>query len=318
MALKIVNFGSSKKGLATVGYTIYGVDGAEAIARATTGVNEIGTNTGIYAANIILPDYDMVVLWDTGEATPAYATEDFQYQMTSIQNAVEPIQKIYNSIKNQGEFLSILMDRMGLLVKNEGLQKVSDKVDALANRDNVSLTNMEEAFNRAAGKINLTALAPTVNLPPINIPETKIPDYSQAINDLKSILVTIRGELMKVPKTQKEYSGNFTSIVELLNSLEQRLNRTVSDRSSEVMQRVDSVRTMFSKLDVLFSKMNTLSEKLNSLDVNDKDILKTKQEIMNDIKRLNQFVYDLVSSPYLKEAKDHANILLSFGHKRGK
>ena len=41
------------------------------------------------------------------------------------------------------------MDRMGILVKNEGLERVSKQVEALAQRDNVSLTNIEEAFKKA-------------------------------------------------------------------------------------------------------------------------------------------------------------------------
>ena len=121
---------------------------------------------------------------------------------------------------------------------------------------------------------------------------------------------------MKVPKTQKEYSGNFSNLISLLNSFEQKISNVVSEKSTEMVREVKSMRTVFVKVDTLLEKINILHEKLNSLDTNDKEIIKTKQEIMNDIKRLNQFLYDFVSSPYMKEAKDNMNILMAFGHKR--
>jgi len=314
--LRIVNFGSSKGGLATIGYTIYGANGVAIGSRITSGVVEVGTSTGIYAANITMPGYDAIILWDTGEATPRYSTEDYQHQIDAIAEGVELIQKIYNSIRNQGEFFALFMDRLGLIEKNTDFKQINDKLDGLAKKNTVPLTDMEEAFKKSAKEISLTALAPEVKLPPINIPEIKIPDYTNLIGELKNMLLNIRGEIMKVPKTQKEYSGNFSNLISLLNSFEQKISNVVSEKSTEMVREVKSMRTVFVKFDTLLEKINILHEKLNSLDTNDKEIIKTKQEIMNDIKRLNQFLYDFVSSPYMKEAKDNMNILMAFGHKR--
>lgn len=314
MALKVVNFGSGKGGLTTVGYTVYGVDGVAISSRSTDGVVEIGTSTGVYAAPVILPDYDAIILWDTGEATPRYATEDYQYQLQDIINSVLPIQKIYNSIKNQGEFLATLMDRLGLIERNEGLKKVNEKLDSLKSAP--AITDIEEAFNNAAKRINLTAIAPEVKVPEVKIPEIRIPDYSSSINDIKSSLASIRGEIMKVPKTQKEYSHNFDSVIGLLNSLEQRLSQTVNTKSDEINKSVKSMQVIFQRFDSVLSKIGVLQDKLNSLDTNDKTIIQSRDEILKDIKRLNQFVYDFVSSPYMKEAKDMSGVLMAFGHKR--
>jgi methyl-accepting chemotaxis protein len=314
--LRVVNFGSGNGGLATVGYTVYGVDGAIISTRSTASVVEIGTSTGIYAANIGVPDYDCIVLWDTGGASPVYSTEDYQQQINTIVDQTGQIQKIYNSIRNQGEFFSAFMDKLGLLEKNIGLEKVNNKIDTLVQRDNVSLTNIEEAFKSAASKINLTAIAPEVKIPNMDIPEINIPDYSPLIADLKNILLSVRGEIMKLPKAQKEYTGNFSNLVNMLNSLEQKINTTVSQKSSEIAGEVKDLKTAFVKFDALVNKMNEFNTKLNSLDVNDKDIMNAKKEISDEIKRLNNFINQISLSIMAEKNKGMSEMLLSFGHKR--
>jgi len=275
--LRVVNFGSAKGGLATVGYTIYGVDGSAIGSRITDGVNEIGTNTGIYAASVNMPDYDCIVLWDTGEATPRYSTEDYQHQVTSISYQVGDIRKIYNSIRNQGEFMATLMDKLGLIEKNQGMEKVSQKIDDLGKRENVSLTNIEEAFGRAARNIRLTALAPEVKMPDI-----KIPDYGNLVLESRKLLTTIKGEIGRIGNVLKNYSD-----------------------------RVD--RIDFSSL---ISKLDTIVTRLSSLDTSDAKISKSRDEIATEIKRLSMFLHEFVSSPYLKEAKDYSGILMALGHKK--
>lgn len=72
-----VNFGLTKTGLTTVGYKLYNSDGTEKQARTTTGVTERGSS-GIYAAVINLEDnWKGQIFWDTGEASPRYAAEDY-------------------------------------------------------------------------------------------------------------------------------------------------------------------------------------------------------------------------------------------------
>lgn len=76
--LKSVNFGKSKGGLGTVGFTLYDAVGSESVSRSTTGVHEVGTSTGIYACQISFANsFSGSILWDTGEGTPAYATEQY-------------------------------------------------------------------------------------------------------------------------------------------------------------------------------------------------------------------------------------------------
>lgn len=246
--LRVVNFGTSKGGLSTIGYTVYGPEGNVLNARSTSGVVEIGTATGIYAAKITLPDYDAIVLWDTGEATPRYSTEDFQYQLTSIESAVEPIQKIYNSIRNQGDFLATLMDKLGLLQKNEGLQKVNEKLDLITRKGGeLSLTNIAEAFSRAASGVKLPA-------PIVNIPKTNIPDYTPQILELSRKLSAIMDYIIKLQQAQERISS-------LSVKLEQSISKTGLDRNviSE-LKRLNQMLYMLSSSNVVkdFQEANNM------------------------------------------------------------
>lgn len=76
--VRTVNFGTAKSGLATVGYTLYNPDLTEKKARTTTGVSEILSGTGIYRAEVEFDKgWSGIILWDTGEATKRYGSEQF-------------------------------------------------------------------------------------------------------------------------------------------------------------------------------------------------------------------------------------------------
>lgn len=76
--VKNVNFGMSQQGLGTVGFTLIGSTGLPATSRITLGVYEVGTLTGIYAAQVTFPTgFHGSILWDTGAANPKYASEEY-------------------------------------------------------------------------------------------------------------------------------------------------------------------------------------------------------------------------------------------------
>jgi hypothetical protein len=326
MALKIVNFGAGKGGLLTVGYTIYGVNGAIVATRSTTGVAEIGTSTGIYAADVIVPDYDAIVLWDSGEASPRYATEDYQHQIQDIINNTGRIPNIFNSIKNINEFLATLMDKLGLIQKNEGLVKINQSLDALVKKEPLPLSVIEEAFKNATKEIQLPAL--------------NVPDYSTEISSLKGIMTLLQDEVNKIPKSQKEYSGNFSALLNqvsqtqnlLLKKIEEGNNTVKSDVKGNITSNqaaltsalnkmnayFDYTKNIFSKFDSILVKISELSTKLSSLDTNDKDIITQRKSITDEISRLNQFIHILSSSQVMKDYQEANNMLYAFGHKRGK
>jgi len=89
--IKTVNFGKTKSGLITVGYTLYDVGGNIVSPRDEDGVYEVGTGTGIYAAEITFPNaFAGIILWDTGEGTStSYASEEQNFTDSAASLAPE-------------------------------------------------------------------------------------------------------------------------------------------------------------------------------------------------------------------------------------
>lgn len=69
-------FGSTKTGLATVGYQLKNPDGTNNGSRVSgAAIKEIGA--GYYQASVSIPDgHDGGILWDTGEGTPKYVYQE--------------------------------------------------------------------------------------------------------------------------------------------------------------------------------------------------------------------------------------------------
>ena len=75
--VKTVNFGTGKGGISTVGYRIYSSAGALSGSRVTSGVGEVRSGSGIYSGSVhISNNFTGYLLWDSGESTPIYASED--------------------------------------------------------------------------------------------------------------------------------------------------------------------------------------------------------------------------------------------------
>ena len=84
--LKQVNFGQSEGSLSTVGFTLIDGDGTTSVVRSTSGVHEVGTSTGIYAAQITFAtQFSGSILWDTGASSPAYAAEQYNPTAENIE-----------------------------------------------------------------------------------------------------------------------------------------------------------------------------------------------------------------------------------------
>ena len=84
--LRNVNFGRSKAnatGSSGVGYTVLDTSGSITSPRTTSGVYQLTSGSGLYAAYISFPDYYRgQVMWDTGTAflTASWATEQYNYE----------------------------------------------------------------------------------------------------------------------------------------------------------------------------------------------------------------------------------------------
>lgn len=91
---KTVNFGSSKSDLSSVGYRLYDSDGALSGSRITGAtVGEVLSGAGIYSGSVHVADgFIGSILWDTGEDTPTYASDDIDnviHTLTMISSSVD-------------------------------------------------------------------------------------------------------------------------------------------------------------------------------------------------------------------------------------
>ena len=83
--VKTVNFGSSKSSLSSPGYRIYSTSGALSGSRVTSGISEVIANSGIYSATVHISDnFTGYILWDTGESTATYASEDIDNKLHTL------------------------------------------------------------------------------------------------------------------------------------------------------------------------------------------------------------------------------------------
>lgn len=84
LQLHNVTFGTAKANLTGstgVGFTVLDAVGSTILGRATAGVYQLISGSGIYAAYIPFPDgFHGQVLWDTGEIPPIYAVEHYNYE----------------------------------------------------------------------------------------------------------------------------------------------------------------------------------------------------------------------------------------------
>jgi len=83
--IKTANFGSGKGSLSTVGYRIYNSSGNLSGSRVTSGVGEVLGGSGIYSASVHISEgFIGHVLWDTGESSPVYASEDIDNTLNTL------------------------------------------------------------------------------------------------------------------------------------------------------------------------------------------------------------------------------------------
>lgn len=312
-----VNFGQAYGGLVTVGFTLYNQSGAVYAARSTASVVEIGSSTGIYGAMISFNEFDnVVILWDTGGGSPRYSSENGQTQLSQIQDQVDFIRIIYNTLKNQADFYSRLMDKVD---KIRGMIDILEKsFNKIGNFSIPTIEQIKKALTVTVSPAHVNLPAPIVHVkePIVNIPEMVIPDYSSQIEDIKSSINYINGELMKIPKNQKEYKGNFDNLTSLLGNIEKRITQSVGDKGKELARDINGLREVFVKIDSVLIKVRDLHDKLNKLDSNDAQILGARKEVSEEIKRLNLFISDFTHSEAMGEMKDRVATLMAFGHKK--
>lgn len=132
--IKTVNFGSDSTGLFTVGYSLINSDGSIELSRTTSGVFEIQTNCGIYAASISLedPSWQGIILWDDGQDEPLYASEEIFIDNTDTTSILETVISIDNksdTIINTTNDIDTKVD-----ILNIDCTSLNDKIDIIDNK----------------------------------------------------------------------------------------------------------------------------------------------------------------------------------------
>lgn len=238
--IHIVNFGQSYGGLATVGYTILNIDGTTKVSRATSGIVEYGASTGIYGANITYNEFDqLVVLWDTGGASPRYAVEENRTTLASIQEGTDFIRMIWNTLKNQGEIFGKILNAVKEMEKHKNydpeFKSLAENLKSLIKREEITLKDIKDSLKITVPTPNVTVPAPVVNIQapivtvkptPVTVTPTKvtvqereikIPDYTSQIEGIKTAIDSLANQAH--PKL-KDLSGEIENIKQLVMELE--------------------------------------------------------------------------------------------------
>lgn len=325
--LYTVNFGSSKTGLSTVGYTLYQVNGTVHTARTTSGVVEFGTS-GVYGAIISRPDEDVLVLWDTGEGTPRYGSEDSRVLIDGIASESDKIKLIWNSLKNQGEFIAVLMDKFGLLEKNIGLIKPFDEssvkkivVDAVSkikipepkeikipDFPKINTPNYENNFRQIDSKIlELSKKIDTIKPEKADF-GVVVSQINNKSDEIKKIISDI-----KIPE-QKDMSQNFKNIETYLSESAKNINSEVGAKLTDIKIEMSKFMLAFNKLDSIISRINDLKDISKSSEYSAKERQAAiKEETARIIAEMKEF--NKIYSNQIANSSTMKDMLMLVGHR---
>jgi len=273
--LKTVNFGSGNAGLSTVGYTMYNKVGSTYKARATSGVFEVGTSTGVYGCLVDFPkDDEVILLWDTGAATPRYAMDESTVQINSIQEETDKIRVIWNTLKNNGELYTKLITKINgvkVIDNKKDLDDLIKEIKKISIPKVPTIAEIKEA-------LNVTVNSPSVPVPIVNIPDISIPDYTKQISRINDLLINISISLNRIPKDSLSQFNSLSTIISKI--------KTISELSYSKMDDDTKEKRL---LNSLLVEMNKLSQQL-------KEAQRLLNESIVENTKLDKVVKDLVTA----------------------
>lgn len=153
--LRNTNFGRTKSnatGSTGVGYTVLDISGSVVSPRTTTGVYQLTSGSGIYAAYVTFPDdFRGQLLWDTGIAflTTSYATE--QYNAEENDPRVGDNNRILTSLTGSIQQLLDITEGKWKIVNNQMLFYKKDNTTLVATFnlfDDQGNPSMDSVFER--------------------------------------------------------------------------------------------------------------------------------------------------------------------------
>ena len=153
--LRNVNFGAglaNATGALGVGYTVYDEVGVVTLPRTTSGVYQIITGSGIYAAYITFPNaFRGQVLWDTGTifSSSYFATE--QYNVEENNPKIDDTWQMVNDVTGSIELLRDITAGRWKMVSNQMIFYREDNVTEVARFnlfDDAGAPSMDAVFER--------------------------------------------------------------------------------------------------------------------------------------------------------------------------
>jgi DNA-binding transcriptional MerR regulator len=289
--LFVVNFGASKAGLSTIGYTLYNKNNTIKQARATTGIFEVGTSTGIYAVYATIDEgFDGIILWDTGEGTPRYGVEETLSQLNSIQDETDHIRLIWNILRNQADFYATLTDKITEL---KGIiNSLGEIIISISKKEGIKIDDIRKALS-----IN------------VSVPDNVMNDIKTTLSSFGNNINNMTNKIDFLPSEQKTTLNN---LVMMMNKAQATLARMFDQKTSGLREQILKMQDIFSRIDGLLSKIDEFQKRTSDINAKSDDIKKMREDIGNEIKLLSM----LISNSQSKQFEEKNNILMSFGHKR--
>jgi len=215
-----VNFGSRKGGLSTVGYALYDSAGAIIGSRITSGVVEVVSGKGIYQADITFDDtFRGQVLWDTGEATPLYASVAFDYRSISEGPAL-----------TQG----VISVDGGL--KKKDLEKIFKKLDSILKIVKGNKTAGDEIVE------GIQDMALKV-----------IHQNNNVKNDLKTLIKNLNESIED--NSKKDYSNKITQYISLNESLKM-FQKKIEDYNKFTEKNIQTLQESLKSVNIKIEELN--------------------------------------------------------------
>jgi hypothetical protein len=144
--LRNVTFGKSKAnatGTLGVGYTMLDYTGNIITSRTTSGVYQLTSGSGLYAAYVTFPDnFHGQLLWDTGTAFAEtyYATEQYNVEennplIDTIHSNIEIVTGTLNVLASDVEFIKHIEGGRWRIVSDQMIFYKSDNITEVARFD---------------------------------------------------------------------------------------------------------------------------------------------------------------------------------------
>lgn len=158
---RAVNFGVNKASLTTVGYRLINSDGSERVSRTTSGVTEVLSGKGIYGGEIIFDEgWSGFVVWDTGEGTPQFAVDQYDYRhflsfapiyggpVTTNASNKKELDKITSLTKQVIQKIDQIPDRINAVNDN-----VSRVLEGFRSTNHVNMDTILEAISKTSPRV---------------------------------------------------------------------------------------------------------------------------------------------------------------------